>query len=113
MLQVIGPMPEGATGDDYIFPGDGRDGHVGEKSPMNTLLMLYKGEADVHGLRSTFTDYVVENTGITDIERLADLALAHLKHRDKTQRVYLRSTRLEGRRPVMQAWSNFCTTHSI
>jgi integrase len=106
MLRIIG---EPGKPDDYIFPGDA-DGHVGEKSPMHTLRTLYKGEADVHGFRSTFTDYVVENIDITDIERLADLALAHLKHRDKTQRVYLRSTRLEQRRPVMQRWNEYVTS---
>jgi integrase len=106
MLEITG---EPGAPDDYIFPGDA-DGHVGEKSPMHTLRTLYKGEADVHGMRSTFTDYVVDNTGITDIERLADLALAHLKHRDKTQRSYLRSTRLEDRRKVMVAWSDFVTS---
>jgi integrase len=105
MLRIIG---EPGAPEDYIFPGDA-DGHVGEKSPMHTLRTLYRGDADVHGFRSTFSDWVVENTGITDIERLSDLALAHLKHRDKTQRVYLRSTRLEQRRPMMQRWSDFAT----
>jgi len=103
MLRVIG---EPGTPEDYIFPGDA-DGHVGEKSPMHTLRTLYKGEADVHGFRSTFTDWVVDHTDIEDRERLTDLALAHLKHRDKTQRQYLRSTRLEQRRPVMQRWNDF------
>jgi integrase len=106
MLSIIGKP--GAP-DDYIFPGDA-DGHVGEKSPMHTLRTLYKGDADVHGLRSTFSDYIVDHTAIEDRERLVDLALAHLKHRDKTQRVYLRSTRLEQRRPVMQRWSDYVTS---
>jgi integrase len=105
MLRVIG---EPGAPDDYIFPGDA-DGHVGEKSPMHTLRTLYKGDADVHGFRSTFSDWVVDHTDINDREALADLALGHLRHRDKTQRQYLRSTRLEQRRPVMQAWSDFVT----
>jgi integrase len=105
MLKVIG---EPGAPDDYIFPGDA-DGHVGEKSPLHTLRLLYTGEADVHGLRSTFSDWVVENTDINDRERLADLALGHLKHRDKTQRLYLRSTRVEERRLLMQAWNDFVT----
>jgi integrase len=106
MLQIIG---EPGAPDDYIFPGDA-DGHVGEKSPMHTLRALYSGEADVHGFRSTFSDWIVDNTDINDRERLTDLALAHLKHRDKTQRQYLRSTRLEQRRPAMQRWNDFCTS---
>jgi integrase len=106
MLSIIG---EPGAPDDYIFPGDA-DGHVGEKSPMHTLQKLYKGDADVHGMRSTFADYIVDHTDIPDRERLTDLALAHLKHRDKTQRAYLRSTRLEQRRPVMQRWGEYVTS---
>jgi integrase len=108
--QMLGIIGVPGAPDDYIFPGDA-DGHVGEKSPIRTLRPLYSGEADVHGFRSTFADYVVENTGIMDIERLADLALGHLKHRDKTQRSYLRSTRLEQRRPMMQRWNEYLTSH--
>lgn len=103
MLSVIG---EPGLPDDYIFSGDA-DGHVGEKSPMHTLRTLYKGDADVHGFRSTFADYIVDHTAIEDRERLVDLALAHLKHRDRTQRAYLRSTRLEQRRELMQRWSDY------
>ena len=103
MLRIIG---EPGAPEDYNFPGDA-DGHVGEKSPMHTLRTLYKGEADVHGFRSTFSDWIVDHTAIEDRERLVDLALAHLKHRDKTQRQYLRSTRLEQRRPVMQRWNEY------
>jgi integrase len=106
MLSIIGGAP-GAP-DDYIFPGEA-DGHVGEGSPVHTLRLIYKGEADVHGFRSTFSDWVVDHTNIEDRERLVDLSLAHLKHRDKTQRAYLRSTRLEQRRAVMTAWSDYVT----
>jgi integrase len=111
MLAIIGRP--GAS-DDHIFPGDA-DGHVGEKSPIRTLRPLYPrsagpaAKADVHGFRSTFSDYVVDHTDIADREALVDLALGHLKHRDKTQRAYLRSTRLEQRRAVMQRWSEFVT----
>jgi integrase len=108
MLKVIG---EPGAPDDYIFPGDA-DGHVGEKSPMHTLRTLYKGDADVHGFRSTFTDWVVDHTDIEDRERLVDLALAHLKHRDRTQRAYLRSTRLEQRRTVMHRWNEYVCSRS-
>jgi integrase len=112
MLEVIGKP--GAP-DDFIFLGQHK-GHVGPKNPLHTMRMIYTGPPaidgrapDVHGFRSTVTDYVVDHSGITDIERLADLALGHLKHRDKTQKRYLRSTRLEQRRPVMQFWSDYVT----
>jgi hypothetical protein len=37
-------------------------------------------------MRSTFSDWVVDHTGIPDKETLADLALGHVKHRDRSQR---------------------------
>ena len=59
----------------------------------------------VHGMRSTFRDWCAEN-GIAD--RLAEFALAH-KLPDATEASYYRVTLVEQRRPVMQAWADFCT----
>jgi integrase len=59
----------------------------------------------VHGMRSTFRDWCAEN-GISD--RLAETALAH-KLKDATEAAYNRTNLVEQRRPVMQAWADFCT----
>jgi hypothetical protein len=59
----------------------------------------------VHGLRSTFRDWVGDNTKFP--RELAELALAH-KLRDATEDAYRRGDALEKRRPMMEAWSRFC-----
>jgi integrase len=108
MLAIIG-KPEG----EFIFPGD-HDGHVGPKNPLHTLRMVYdKSEpANVHGLRSTFSDWVIDHTDFPDRERLADLALAHYKKgTSRSQRDYQRTLQAERRRPLMVAWNDFCTSH--
>lgn len=111
MLDIIG-KPDG----EFVFPGD-HDGHVGPKNPLHTLRMVYKEPeaADVHGLRSTFSDWVIDHTDFPDRERLADIALAHYKMAKsdggtRSQRAYQRSLQAERRRPVMVAWSDFVTS---
>jgi integrase len=111
MLAIIGKP--GAP-DDFAFPGN-CDGHVGPKNPMHTLELVYKGDAaaDVHGFRSTFSDWVIDHTDFEDRERLADIALGHYKDKKqgtRSQRAYQRSLQAERRRPIMQAWSDFVTT---
>jgi integrase len=59
-----------------------------------------------HGFRSTFKVWSVERTDFSD--ELSESALAHSKG-DKTVQAYLRSDRLEKRRPLMQAWADFVT----
>jgi integrase len=105
MLAIIG-KPEG----EFVFPGEHK-GHVGPKNPLHTLRMVYSGDADVHGLRSTFSDWVIDHTKLPDRERLADLALAHYKKgTTQSQRDYQRTLQAERRRPIMEAWSDFVTT---
>jgi integrase len=111
MLAIIG-KPE--PGREFVFPGSHK-GRVGPKNPLHTLRMVYSGEADVHGLRSTFSDWVLDHTEFPDRERLADLALAHYTEDKKdggtrSQRDYQRSLQAERRQPMMQAWNEYVTS---
>jgi integrase len=104
MLDIIG-QPSG----EFVFPGE-HNGHVGPKNPLHTLRMVYAGNADVHGMRSTFSDWVIDHTDFPDRERLADLALAHYKKgATQSQRDYQRTLQAERRRPMMQLWSDYVT----
>ncbi|AOG00513.1 phage integrase domain protein [Blastomonas sp. RAC04] len=58
----------------------------------------------VHGLRSTFRDWVAEKTVFPS--ELAEVALAHVNS-DKTEAAYLRSDRREQRRELMEEWATF------
>ncbi len=61
-------------------------------------------EETPHGFRSTFRDWVAEQT--TWPAELAEAALAHVVS-DKTVAAYQRGTMLEKRRAMMAAWSGF------
>ncbi len=59
----------------------------------------------VHGFRSSFRDWVAEET--TFQGELAEAALAHAI-RNKTEAAYRRGNLLEKRRVLMEAWADYC-----
>lgn len=61
--------------------------------------------ATAHGFRSSFRDWCSEYGYARD---LAERALAH-SVQNKVEAAYHRTDLLEQRRPMMQAWSDFCT----
>lgn len=58
-----------------------------------------------HGFRSTFRDWAGDMTDFP--EEICELALAHSTG-TKTEAAYRRADALEKRRPLMQAWANYC-----
>ncbi|MEG9524290.1 MAG: integrase arm-type DNA-binding domain-containing protein [Hyphomicrobiales bacterium] len=95
--------PDGAKSDDLVFPS-----RVGTPLSDMTLAMFLRG-ADangytVHGFRSSFRDWVTEETDFPG--ELAEAALAHLVG-DETERAYRRGDALEKRRHLMDAWAAF------
>ena len=80
------------------------------RKPMSdmTLIKLLRdmGEtATAHGFRSSFRDWVSEETSFQG--ELAEAALAHAI-RDKTEAAYRRGNLLEKRRKLMDAWAAHC-----
>jgi integrase len=92
---------------DWIFPGQ-RLGKPLSNMAMISILKRLKwyDRTTVHGLRSTFRDWVAETTNYPD--RLAEAALAH-QLSDKVQAAYNRSDLMEKRREMMEAWTRFLT----
>lgn len=73
-----------------------------------TMLMRRKGLVYVpHGFRSSFRDWASENGYSRD---LAERALAHVVT-GQVEAAYHRTDLLEQRRPMMEAWANFCEIH--
>ena len=71
------------------------------------LSALLKGTSgSVHGLRSTFTDWAIENGYPREI---AAPAIAHSIGLTAVERAYARTTNLEARRAMMQEWSDSLT----
>jgi integrase len=87
---------------EYIFSNKHR--HL---STMSMLMLLrgIRGELTVHGFRSSFRDWVSEETEHSG--EVAEMALSHAVH-NKIEAAYRRGKLLEKRRILMQDWENFC-----
>lgn len=93
---------------DFLFPG-GKAGKGLSSAAMDQMLkgMGYSPDvATVHGFRSTFKDWAMEQTAYGD--ELSELALAHTM-KDKVKAAYHRGEMLEKRRRLMSDWAAFCS----
>lgn len=92
-------IAEGAT--DLLFAGPRSDKPIRDAS----ISKLVPGEYTVHGLRSTFADWVGDATDFDPF--LAEYALHHAVG-NKVMRAYRRKDALDRRRRLMEAWEAFC-----
>ena len=78
-------------------------------SDMTLTLLLRRLQVDAvpHGFRSSFRDWVAEQTEYS--RELAEKALAHALP-DAVEAAYQRGDMLEKRRELMQDWADHCTT---
>ena len=74
---------------------------------MPMLLKRMKYDVTVHGFRSTFRDWVSEETNHSP--EVAEMALAHAI-RNKVEAAYRRRNLLERRRKLMTDWESYCLT---
>ena len=86
----------------YLFSRNGKP-----LSNMAMLMMVRRMQAGltVHGFRSTFRDWVSEETDHSP--EVAEMALAHTIG-NKVEKAYRRGNLLERRRRLMQDWESFC-----
>jgi integrase len=90
----------------YLFS---RDGKPLSNMAMTMVLRRLNIEVTVHGFRSTFRDWVSEETD-TNTE-VAEMALAH-SIRNKVELAYRRGDLLERRRVLMNHWAYYCNSPS-
>jgi integrase len=103
-LDLLNPLYESRTGD-YVFAGQVA-GKPLSGAAMEMLLRRMKIEnATPHGFRSSFRDWVSEETDFP--REIAEAALAHVVG-DETERAYRRGDALEKRRGLMEAWASHC-----
>jgi integrase len=90
---------------DYVFPGERRDA----LSNMALLMLLRRMGRSVitaHGFRSTFRDWVEEQT---DTPRaVAEMALSHTVG-NAVEAAYRRGDLIEKRKLLMAKWAKFCS----
>jgi integrase len=77
---------------------------------MSMALRRLKVDVTVHGFRSTFRDWVSEETMYSS--EIAEMALAHTIS-NKVEAAYRRSDLLERRRPLMNDWESYCSSGQI
>ncbi|MCJ8158546.1 phage integrase central domain-containing protein [Sphingomonas sp. LaA6.9] len=88
----------------FIFEGAKPDKPMSDMTLMKVLRDM--GEScTAHGFRSTFRDWVSEQTNFPGA--IAEPALAHAIE-NKTEAAYRRGNLLEKRRGMMNAWSDYC-----
>jgi integrase len=103
MLPLLG---ERRGDDDYLFRGHlKREGGLRAEALRLVMKSLGSNGYKVHGFRSTFRDWVSEETEFDRV--LAEWSLAHAVG-SKLERDYARSDLLTKRRDLMLAWSGYC-----
>jgi integrase len=120
-IEMIEQMRE-MRQNDFVFPGEKPDHPLSDMALTEVIRRMSdaaeaaggsrwadpkNGDADVvpHGLRSTFRDWISEETNFPP--ELAEAALAHIKG-DKTEAAYKRGTMFDKRRDLMDAWAAHC-----
>lgn len=88
---------------EYLFFGSRMQGHISLESPIKMLHVLGY-DVSIHGMRSTFRDWAADH-GYDRV--LAEKALQH-QTGNEVEQAYQRSDLLERRRPMMEAWADFC-----
>ena len=87
-----------------VFPGQRRGKPLSDMTLTKVMRDMGRDETP-HGFRSTFRDWVAEQTKWP--AELAEAALAHVIS-DKTVAAYQRGSMLEKRRELMMEWANYC-----
>ena len=91
-------------GSELVFPGTKRGKPLSDMTLTKALRDMGLA-VTAHGFRSTFRDWVAEQTSFQS--DVAEAALAHVVS-DKTIAAYQRGTMLDKRRALMSAWADYC-----
>ena len=87
-----------------IFPSPLSNRALSSNALLHALQKRLKIDATIHGMRSTFKDWVAETTNYPN--EVSEMALAH-SISNQTEAAYRRGELLGKRRSMMQDWSDF------
>jgi integrase len=88
-----------------LFPSPRGNRALSHVAMAKVLARLQVAGVTVHGFRSTFRDWVGNETSFP--QEVAEAALAHVIG-DRAEHPYRRSDALEKRRKLMDAWAAYC-----
>lgn len=89
----------------YLFPGETEGKPLSNMAMEMCLRRMGMAHYTVHVFRSSFRDWVGEETNLP--REVAEMALAHLVG-SATERSYRHGDAFEKRRALMTAWANYC-----
>ena len=102
-MEILAAMNAVNTGA-FVFPGRPLTQPIGDKAVLALAKEL--GAETVHGLRSSFRDFVGEETDFS--RETAEFALSHSIR--GVEEKYRRGDGFERRRGLMEAWSRYCAS---
>jgi integrase len=104
VLRGMLPLRNSGAGD-WVFPGQKEGQPLSNMACLMLLRRMGRGDLTAHGFRSCFRDWAGESTAY--LRELAEAALAHVVG-NRVELAYRRGDALERRRPLMDAWADFC-----
>jgi integrase len=90
---------------DPVFPGAVKGKALSNMALLMALRRLGREDLTAHGFRSTFRDWVAEQTNFPS--EVAEMALAHTVG-DKVEAAYRRGDMFEKRQKLAEAWGAWC-----
>jgi integrase len=94
---------------DFVFPSAKRIVAMSHMAFQSLLKRMHRSEITTHGFRSTFRDWVAEQTNHS--REVAEMALAHAIT-NKVEAAYRRGDLLVKRRQLMEDWGRYCSNLS-
>jgi len=98
------------THNQHVFPGNVRGKGLSNRAMAAVLKRMGRNNITVHGFRSSFSDWVSEQTSFSHETR--EHALAH-QISDKAESAYRRGDQFEKRRSLMSAWQTHCDENAF
>lgn len=104
-LDIVEGMRDEQSSDAFVFAGQRADRPLSQMALLMLLRRLERTDITVHGFRSTFRDWVAEQTDFPG--DVAEAALAH-KIPNKVEAAYRRGDLFDKRRQLMEVWASHC-----
>ena len=102
-MEILGEASRFDGGQDLVFPS-ARSGNAASPTTFIALIRRLGIPAVPHGFRSSFRDWVIEQTSTP--WAVAEAALAH-NVGNSTEAAYMRSDLFDQRRALMDAWAEY------
>ncbi len=104
-VQIIKQMGEDFGKEGFVFPGQKPERPLSGMAFAMILRRMNRANITAHGFRSTFRDWVAEQTAYA--HDVAEMALAHTVA-NKVEAAYRRGNMFDKRKRLMTDWADYC-----